>query len=181
MSANLVVDLENTTWHTFPTNISQRIFPASGGIIGATLDLIEANTYTNMLVMGGCDNLSGQLRFQVQSSDVNNSGDMAIGDVTSGLAALPQFFSSGGIVTINSGGLLGGIYGPPSSGRNLPSVSGGFVAFAAFQRPGRFVRVNVLSGDFYAGTTCYGIVAQLKTTGSGGGFTYSPSSGSVSV
>ena len=47
--------------------------------------------------------------------------------------------------------------------------------------PGQYVRAIAMSGDFWQSTLSVGFVSQLRTVGSGGGFTYSPGSGSVSV
>ena len=124
---------------------------------------------------------SGQLRIQVQCSDVDTSGNYT--DPTSGLPQFPTNFSSGGILWINSGGLTGAISDASSSGtpNSGHGVSGGFVAFAGFQRVGTFVRANALAGDFYEGSLSVGFVSQSRTTGSGGGYTYSPGSGNVNV
>jgi hypothetical protein len=177
-SANLAVDINGTC--VLGTTITGTIqsggppAPASGTVIGASVDLINADTYCNVIVVGNCS--SGQLRVQVQTSDTDTSGNFT--DPTSGLAQLPGVFQSGGLLWINSGGLLGGTIGTTGfvSGQ---AVTSGFSVANPFQRPGRFARANLLSGDF--GTANVFFLSNLKTTGSGGGFSLSPTSGSVNV
>ncbi len=60
-------------------------------------------------------------------------------------------------------------------------MQSGFSVYGAFQRLGRFARAVALSGDFYVGPLSVNIVSQLRTTGSGGGFSFSPTSGVVNV
>lgn len=128
-------------------------------------------------------------------------------DPTSGLAQLPTNISSGGILWINSGlvSIPGG--GGASGGQNVNTFqngihpmfnaqgagayqlsgtfpvfgSGGGVAFAAFQRPHRFARLVMLSGASVLPGLIAGFVSQYRTTGSGGGFTYNPQTGTVNV
>lgn len=140
------------------------------------VDLIHANTFCNLNVVGQAAGTSGQLRVAVQTADVTTSGSFT--DPTSGLNQIPPPFQSGGLLIINSGGIMNGIY---SSGTSGYFVQSGFSAFAAFQRPHRYARAVVLSGDFYWGPLAISFVSQYRTTGSGGGFTLSPGSGSVSV
>ncbi len=165
MSANYVVDLYGTCFMQY-TLVSTALFPASGAIIGEVVDLNEANSFTNLLVVGRpvAAGISGQLRIQVQTADTILSGDFT--DPTSGLAAFPTVFESGGIVRLNSGGLGEGLFGAGVSGQFIRS---GFVVTAAFQRPHRYARANVISGDFFFGLYHSSFVAQRKTTGSGGG------------
>ena len=180
MSANLLVDLANTC------QLSQSIgaagagsgisYPASGAIIGDVVDLINANTFCNLWAAGTAVFGSGQLRLQVQVSDSTTSGTFT--DPTSGAAQFPTSFQSGGLLWINSGATGGGVLGAFVSGQ---AVQSGFMTGGGFIRTGQYARVNVLSGDFYAGRLAAGFVSQLKTTGSGGGFTYSPGSGTVNV
>ncbi len=148
--------------------------PASGAVIGASVDMLNSDTYCQLVVMGSMS--SGQLRVQVQNSDSDVSGTYT--DPTSGLAQLPGTFQSGGILWINSGGLLGGTIGTTGfvSGQ---SVNSGFLVAQPFQRTARFARANLLSGDF--GCASVGFISNLKTTGSGGGFSFSPGSGVVNV
>lgn len=177
MSANLVVDLGNTCYlePSIATG-SGLVYAASGATIGASLDLLNANVFTNVLIQGDPQFGSGQLRVQVQCSDTDTSGSYT--DPTSGLAAFPTWMSSGGIFILNSGGLLGGTRSAAGSGHYIAS---GFAEAGAFQRPQRFTRFNVLSGDFYCGGLTVTAVANLKTIGSGAGFSYSPGSGTVRV
>lgn len=129
----------------------------------------------------------------------------AFTDPTSGLAQLPTSFCSGGIVWFNSGlvalpdggGASGGsrvnLFGAGTnmtlngvgnagfavSGSFPPACSGG-MGFAAFQRPHRYVRVNLLSNATVAPVSVTaGVLSQRRTTGSGGGFTHSPQGASV--
>lgn len=184
MSASLLVDLGNTCLMDLTINpylagsatSGTLAFPRSGAIIGDTVDMLLANTYTNMFVAGTATFASGQLRIAVQTAPSDVSGQFT--DPTSGLAAFPTSFESGGILRLNSGGLGGGLFGPFVSGQSLYS---GFVAAGAFQRPNRFVRAIAISGETYCGPLAVGFIGQLKTTGSGAGFTMSPSSGAVSV
>ena len=136
--------------------------PCSGAIIGAAVDMLLSDTYTSLFVAGG-RTLSGLMRVGIQTSDATTSGSFT--DPTSGLAALPGAFQSGGLLWINSGG----------------GLFSGFLTGASFQRPHRYARAVVLSGDFYSAPMQIGFFAQLRTTGSGQGFTYSPSSGTINV
>jgi hypothetical protein len=199
MSANLIVDLGGTalSYPTLPAGasgtLSGGVFTSSGQLTGQSVDMLHANTFTNLLVGGISLNTSGQLLIQVQTSDTDTSGNFT--DPTSGLAQLPTYFESGGIVRFNSGGILGGtIQGAINTGGGLGNTAGtsgapnsgcaiqsGFQAFAGFQRVGRYARANVLSGGFFVGPVQIAFVSQLKTTGSGGGFTLSPTSGVVNV
>ena len=182
MSANLIVDLGNTAAMQLSVGLggagSGLVYAASGAVIGQGVDLRNADTFCNLFAAGNGIFGSGQLRIQIQTSDSDVSGNYT--DPTSGLAALPTSFSSGGILILNSGALGGGLLGAFTSGQSIQS---GFAVAAGFQRPqaGTYVRANVLSGDFFAGTLTVGFISQYRTTGSGGGFTYSPGSGSVNV
>ena len=190
MSANLLVDLGGTCQLGVtldpPQAQSGLISPNSGPLIGQSVNMNNANTACNVLVAGVNYNQSGVLIIQVQTSDSDTSGLYT--DPTSGLAQLPGAFSSGGLLWINSGGLLNGTLnstiqtgassGSPISGQALLS---GFAVATFFQRVGTFARANVLSGGFYNGPLTVTFVSQLRTTGSGGGFTFSPGSGSVNV
>ncbi len=149
------------------------IAPCSGAIIGNGVNMINANTVTNLLVVGVCT--SGQLRVAVQTAPNDVSGQYT--DPTSGLAQMPGAFQSGGILWINSGGLNGGTLGPTTSGQ---VVSGGFMVASIFQRPQQYARAIILSGDFGA-CSLVGFISNLKVTGSGGGTTQSPQSGTPSV
>lgn len=175
MSSSLLVDLGNTCQLGLSVATSGA-FAASGALIGAVQNMQNANTFCNVMVAGMPTTPSGVLRIQVQSANTNSSGSFT--DPTSGLAALPTSFSSGGILILNSGGLLGGVINTAASGQHFYS---GFAASAGFQRPGVFVRANVLSGDFYNGALTVTFVSQLRTSSSGGGYSYQPTSGVVRV
>ena len=139
--------------------------------------MVNADSYCNMVVQGTLSSGDGPLRIAVQTSDTDVSGSYT--DPTSGMANLPTVFQSGGVMWINSG-TDGGVFGPVVSGQNSYS---GFVAAGAFIRNGVFARAVILSGGA-VGTVFHGTVAfisQLRETGSGGGFTFSPLGGSVNV
>ncbi len=150
--------------------------PASGAIIGQSVNLIQGQGFTNLFAAGVT--LSGQLRLQVQVSDSDVSGTYT--DPTSGLPQFPTSFSSGGILWINSGGTGQGVLGAQTSGQ---SVLSGFLVAAGFIRNGTFGRVNVLLEGTaqFAGPLTAGFIEQTKTTGSGAGFSFSPGSGTVNV
>lgn len=173
---------------------------AGASTFGQGVDLNNADTFCNLQIVGcATTNLSGQVRIGVQCADSDVSGQYT--DPTSGLAQLPTYFASGGLIWLNSGGILGGTIpgaisqgaggfgapagavfansGSPNSGFAMNS---GFSVFAGFQRTGRYARAFVVSGDLgYVGPLYAGFVSQLRTTGSGGGMTFSPSSGQVQV
>ena len=163
MSASHLVDL-GPTCDLLPSVNPANLFPASGATIGNAVDLLHAHGFTNLLVYGALSQ-SGRLRVAVQTSDTTTSGDFT--DPTSGRAAadLPFGMASGGIVWVNSGaGLLSG-----------------FIQAVGFLRPHRYARANVLSGDFWQAIGGAGFVCQKHVVGSGGGFTFAPGSGSLSV
>lgn len=181
MSANLVVDIGGSCQSLPSINAgvvgnSGIAYSASGGLIGNSVDMLHSDTFCNLNVAGTPIFTSGQLRIQVQTADSDTSGSYT--DPTSGAAQMPTYFSSGGILILNSGGVGSGLLGGGTSGQNMQS---GFNVFAGFQRPQRFVRANMVSGDFYGGTLQVNFVAQNKTTGSGGGFSYQPGSGTINV
>lgn len=169
--AGTIVDLGNTTLPAvsgYPnTSIAGAAgvasTPASGVIVGQPVDLLHCNNFCNMAVAGG-PSVSGQFRVLIQTADATTSGSFT--DPTSGLAVMPTRFLSGGVLVCNSG--------------NAEMRSGGLV-FAGFQRTGRYARAIVMSGDQFNAPVTIGFVSQLKTPGSGGGFTYAPTSGSVNV
>ena len=175
MSANLAVDLGNTTL-TAPSLTSTAI-TSSNVTVGGIVDLLNADTYTSLLATGRNVHLSGQLQIQVQTADTTASGDFT--EPMSGLAEFPTAFVSGGIIQLNSGTIGGQEFGPGMSGRFMWS---GFTCFAAFQRPHRYARVLELSSDLWLGAFQASFVSQLRTTGSGaGGYETNPSSGPVNV
>lgn len=173
VSANLIVDLGNTAY-MYPGHPTVTVFPASGAEIGNVLDMIEADTFTNLLLVGKPAINSGQLRVAVQTSDDGRDISLSSGsftDPTSGMdltnRPFPTAFESGGILRLNSGGLGTGLFGAGTSGQYIRS---GFIVAGAFQRPHRYVRANLISGDFYFGTFFSAFVGQKHITGSGGGY-----------
>lgn len=186
MSASYLVDLGNTTGPQFAASAGS-FFAASGANVSNIVDMLSYNSFTNLAITGIWQYPSGELRVQVQTSDDTVSGNFT--DPTSGLTQMPTSFQSGGIIFLNSGGGntttapsdftgKGGIFGSFVSGQ---CVYSGFVAAAGFQRPGRYARSIVLSGGFVNLVGGIAFVSQLKTTGSGGGFSLAPGSGSVAV
>lgn len=143
--------------------------------MGSIVDLTQCNAMCNLYVAGRALG-SGPLVVGVQCSDSTTSGSFT--DPTSGLSQLPTWFSSGGFIIIGSGPDPAGVRGSGVSGSMIQS---GFLALAGFQRTGQFARVIVASG--FMDVTCpqAGFMSQLRTTGSGGGFSLAPSSGAVSV
>lgn len=171
MSANLVVDLGQTCRQA----VSVYAAATSGSTVGEPVDLLFENTYCNVFVAGGPS--SGQAHFRVQTTD-SLSGTWT--DPTIGIpqSALPALIGSGGTLLVNSGlrasGTFGLPFGAPLSG-STRHASGG-VTFAAFLRPHRYARLHLMSGS-YTNFMTAGFVTNLKTTGSGGGQTFSPGSG----
>lgn len=180
MSANLVVDLHATTQHQPSIGIDDtNNWPASGPLVGRIVDLLHSDTLCNVQVIAPA--LSGVVRVQVQVSDSTLSGTFS--DPVSGYGAFPQMANvhSGGIFIFNSGVYASGSVGfsaPPVA--DAPLFCSGGVAFGAFQRNGRYARAILLSGQGGAGIGV-NFVSQLKTIGSGAGFTYSPTSGTPDV
>lgn len=183
MSASLLIDLGNTTAQGNTTSIpngvlvspSGQLCGLSGVLVGASVDLLNTNTYCNVYITGQAALVSGPLIVGVQCADTDTSGLYT--DPTSGLPQLPTAFSSGGVIILNSGSSGGMFAGGPISGQ---CVMSGFAFSAAFQRPQRYVRATFNSG-FFIGPVNVSFISQSKTTGSGGGFTFSPGSGSVNV
>jgi hypothetical protein len=191
MSASLLVDLFNTcqlspSLPSFAVAADAPIPATSGGFVsslsgvmpGDIVDLLNANTVCNVYVVGKAIG-SGPLIIGVQTSDSTTSGSFT--DPTSGLPQLPGSFSSGGQLIIGSGdwsSSWGGIFGSGVSGQVVLS---GFFAASIFQRPHRYARLLVMSGFMDVVSMQAGFISQLKTTGSGGGFTYAPGSGVISV
>lgn len=190
MSASYAVDLGKTTQHhlSFPSpavaadggiaiTSGGAISSLSGVLIGDVIDLRDSDAYCNVMLMGRGFG-SGPLLVGVQTATATTSGSFT--DPTSGLPQFPDPFVSGGWLIIGSGPAADatlGVFGSGVSGQYLLS---GFATFAAFQRPHRYARIIIGSG-FYDGLLYAGFVSQLRTVGSGGGFTYLPGSGSVNV
>jgi hypothetical protein len=185
MSASLLVDLGATT-QQFTTIKpvgagSGIVYPASGAIIGDIVAMPNANTYCNVQIVGIPVFSSGTVRVQVQTSDDTTSGNFT--DPTSGIPAdsLPTWLKSGGIFQINPSTLGSGAGVIQSGGASGNFFLSGFAVAGAFLRPHTNARANILSGDFFAGSLSVTFISQLRTDGSGGGFTYSPGSGSINV
>ena len=136
--------------------------PASGEIVGMIADLRDSDMLTHAIIsfQGGT---SGQFKIQVQTAADTNSGSFT--DPTSGLQRMPTNLLSGGIIVVNSG-------------NNQPS---GGMFFGGFFRPAdhRYCRGRLLSGDVNNGLVNVSMGAWSKRTGSGAGYTFSPSSGVV--
>ena len=161
----------------------------SGVVVGMSVDMIDANTFTNLFIGGvGVVPTSGPLIIGVQTSDTDVSGNFT--DPTSGQTGtlsgswpFPTAFQSGGMVVLNSGG-TGGTFHTFRSGH---AIASGFMEAAGFLRPHRYVRALFISGTAGAGGNQYvgqlqvGFIAELRTTGSGGGFDYKPGSGGAVV
>ena len=181
MSANLVVDIGNTCQFvpsitTLSLTSGVIAAPCSGAIVGDVVDLGPSDTSLNIFVTGRNAVTSGQLRIAVQTSDSTVSGTFT--DPTSGLATFPGAMQSGGILVLNSGGLGNGLFGAFVSGQ---CINSGFAVANTVQRNAQFARLIALSGDFFTGSLTAGFISNLRTTGSGGGFTFSPTSGTVNV
>lgn len=142
----------------------------SGTLVGDYIDLKDGNTNCNIWVAGdGAVNSGGPI-IGVQTSPDTTSGNFT--DPTSGyaLSDLPSWMSSGGLFRCHASGY-------PDSVANAQS---GFIAFGHFVRPHRYARLNFVGGA-YVGPIQAGFITNKRTIGSGGGFSYSPGSGSVSV
>lgn len=172
MSANLVVDLFSTT--DCDTSIS--LGSGASFTVGEIVDLLGANTYCNVFCTAGAG--SGAIELRIQTSDTTASGNFT--DPTSGLAQLPVNVVSGGVIFFNSGLWVSGFSSPTSCVNNAPLFCSGGISFGAFQRPARYARLINNSGVFpnwFLG----GFISNKKVTGSGGGSTLLPSSGTISV
>ena len=182
MSASYLVDLGGSCQLT-PTifglqAVSGNVYAASGATIGQSCYTPFSDSACNVVIQGNCAYGSGQLRIQVQSAPADVSGQYT--DPTSGLSQMPSWFSSGGLLWLNSGALLGMTVGGQNSGQaSGHQISSGFAESAYFLKPFPYIRANVLSGDFYCGDLNVAFVSQFKTTGSGAGFTLSPQGSGV--
>lgn len=178
MSANTLVDLGNSTQQGLSISAINGVggTPASGELVGGIVDMLHANNYTNLVVVGGPT--SGLLSIQVQVSDQTTSGSFT--DPMSGLAVFPGAFLSGAILIVNSGLQVSGSPNLPGV-NNAPLFCSGGVEAEGFQRTARYVRARALSGGSFDAPMSALFVSNLKTTGSGNGFTYSPTSGTVNV
>ena len=173
-SANLVVDIGNTTDYR-PSIVA--LGSGSDLTVGVIVDLLHAHGNTNLFVVGN-EGGSGAIEIRVQTSDALTSGSFT--DPTSGLAQMPSAFASGGVFFANSGLHVSGNYSLSSVVDSAPLFCSGGIQFAHFQRPHRYARLINNSGSF-PGSITAGFIGQKHVTGSGGGFSYSPGSGSVNV
>ncbi len=171
-SANLVVDIGSTC--DFQPSIA--VGSGSNLVIGGIVDLLHADTYCNIYVAGAAG--SGIIEVRVQTSDSLTSGSFT--DPTSGFTQLPTSFVSGGVFFANSGLWSSGNQSLSAPVDSAPLFCSGGIQFAAFQKPQRYARLVANSGPF-PNFFSAGFVSQKRTTGSGGGFTFSPGSGTVSV
>lgn len=181
-SANLVVDLGQTCEYR-----RSLLAPVSGDVtnVGIIVDLAHADTNCNLWLTNTLG-MSGPLPVLVQTSDTTASGDFT--DPTSGLpsAVFPVggFVSSGGTWWVNSGiGWTSGNNGLNAPADTAPLLASGGVVFASFVRPHRYARLLLTSGN--ASVTNFlgaaGFISNKRTIGSGGGFSFAPGSGTVSV
>lgn len=172
MSANLVVDIGSTCDFRVST------IQGSGAnlIVGEIVDLLHADTACNIFVAGGVG--SGAVQLRVQTSDGLTSGSFT--DPTSGMVDFPGGLTSGTILTVNSGLPSSGAQSRGSPVDAAPFFCSGGVDFGYFVRPGRYARLIQVSSVF-PNPVIAGFVSQKRTTGSGGGFTFNPGSGSVNV
>ncbi len=177
--ASYTIDIGNTTQYTPTISAVTGVdsSPSSGVIVGRVVDLLHANAFCNVQVVGGPS--SGVFRVQVQTSDTTTSGTFT--DPTSGLAQMPTSFASGGVMFVNSGLWASGTFGRSMGGTvdQAPLFCSGGVAYAAFQRPHRYARALVMSGNQFDAPVSVAFVTQLKSPGSGAGFTFSPAGGSA--
>lgn len=191
MSANLVVDLFNNV-HSQPSLPSTAVAgkggiavtsggcvsSLSGVLIGDIIDLGDANTVCNVYVAGKPIG-SGPLIIGVQCSDSTASGTFT--DPTSGLAQLPGKFASGGFLILGSGAWTDGFVGIFGSGVSGNIFLSGVMTGSYFQRPQQFARLFLASGFADVAGFQAGFITQLRTVGSGGGYSYQPTSGAVNV
>lgn len=175
MGAGLVVDLGATV------DVRQSIAVGSGAnfVVGEIVDLRNADTFCNIYVAGQFG--SGQIEVRVQTSPSTASGSFQ--DPTSGLVGtggLPTSFVSGGVFFANSGLFASGNSSPCAPVNNAPIFCSGGMMFAAFQRDYGYARLILNSGVFPNAITA-GFISQKRTVGSGAGFSFAPSSGTVNV
>ena len=174
MSANLLVDAANTCDYfvSVPNTTS-----GAAEVVGGIVDLLGANTYCNVWAAGVG---SGFARYLIQTSETTTSGSFT--DPTSGLAQMPVNIVSGGVFIVNSGLWSSGWSSPAPPVDNAPMFCSGGIQFGAFQRPHRYARLILVSGVAHTNlNTTAGFMSNKKVTGFGGGFTFSPLSGTVNV
>ena len=174
MSASLTVDLANTTDYRASVMVGSGV----NLVVGEIVDLLQADTYTNVWVAGGVGGGSGAIEIRIQTADTTTSGDFT--DPVSGLAQFPVNVLSGAVLWANSGLWASGNYSVTAPISGAPMFCSGGIFFGAFQRPARYARLLNNSGS-YPGAITAGFVGAKRTTGSGGGFTPAPGSGIVNV
>ena len=172
MSANLIVDLGGTV----DTRASIAISGLVDTAVGEIVDLLHADTNCNVFVAGGVT--SGPIQVAIQTSEGLTSGSFT--DPTSGLPQFPPGVVSGGLFYANSGLPASGNQSVSSPVDAAPIFCSGGMQFASFQRPHRYARL-VASGLNVTAPVVAGFISQKRTTGSGGGFTLAPGSGTVNV
>lgn len=181
MSANNALDLGNGM--DYFGSISS--VSGANDIIGGIVDLINASQYTNVFVAGLG---SGPLPILIQTSDSVASGSFT--DPTSGLPTsvfpVGGRVVSGGIFWANSGLYQSGNSAPATVVNSAPVFCSGGVALAAFQRPHRYARLVCTSGNasLTAVNFTAGFLGQKTKTGASGtqgGYSLSPTSGTVNV
>lgn len=180
-AAGLVVDLAQTCDY-FPSLTS---ISGQSTAVGGIVDLLHANTNCQVYV-ATTHGTSGPLPILIQTSPTTASGDFT--DPTSGLHAgafpVGGKVASGGVFWANSGLFASGNSSPGQNRiDNAPLFASGGIDFASFQRPHRYARLVCTSGNATIGAAIFtaGFLSQKKITGSGGGFTLAPGSGSVNV
>lgn len=176
MSANSVIDLFSAVdCRTSLIGVSGDIFT-----VGSIVDLQGAHVNTQVWCApagGG----SGIIELRIQTSDGTTSGSFT--DPTSGMATdtfANQMVKSGGILYLNSGLYVSGYSHREAVVNNAPLFCSGGIDGSWFQRPHRYARLILNSGTYPNAITA-GLLCQKHVTGSGGGFSYQPGSGSVSV
>lgn len=175
MSASLTIDVRNTC--DFRPSVG--VGSGSNLVVGEIVDLQNSDTLCNIFV-AGAQGGSGAIQVFVQSSDSTASGTFT--DPTSGIpnGSFPSVLLSGGIFITNSGLWVSGNQSESAPVNNAPLFCSGGIDFAFFQRPQRYVRLILNSGPYPNAITA-GFLSNKRTTGSGGGFTFNPTSGVVSV
>lgn len=181
MSANTIVDLGNSA--DIACNL--RVVSGTDDTIGPVIDMLGAAGYTGVWVAGFG---ATALEVRIQTSDATTSGSFT--DPTSGLpvSAFPVGgkIVSGGIFWANSGAYLSGYSSPAAPVAGATLFASGGMDIACFQRPHRYARLWVTSGNASITNVPFqaGFICQKRLTGASGtagGFSYAPSSGVVSV
>jgi len=177
--ASLLVDVGNTVDH--PGSFAS--LSGATAVAGTPVDMMHADTYTGLWV-AAAGGLSGVLPIFIQTSPDTVSGNFT--DPTSGLALsvfpIGNRIASGGLFYANSGLYASGNQSPSNNKLdNAPILCSGGIVFASFQRPHRYARLCFSGLALGAEIITAGFIGQKRVTGSGGGFSLSPGSGTVSV